>query len=329
MRELIITNGDSAANLLKEAGIGDSVLPWRDILHEGPVPLVESLEELSDHRAGFIARHYAAPGSDRVRAGFAERDAALADNAAFDLVTLWFEHDLYDQLQLLQILDWFASHPRSDGTLRLVQADDYLGTQTPNTIGRFAGMQVPVDEPMLMLAVRAWRAFRREIPRAWAELLNDDLGCLPFLRASIVRMLEELPDLRNGLSRTARHSVQLLGSEAQAPGLLFQKYGACEEAQFHGDWSFFTVLDSLIDAPAPLIEGRACAAFHPSMSEPERQAYFKSELALTAFGHSVLAGDADHAVHNPPDYWIGGIHVTPANLWRWDPEKRELQAPKE
>jgi hypothetical protein len=28
-----------------------------------------------------------------------------------DEIALWFEHDLYDQLQLLQLLDWFAARP--------------------------------------------------------------------------------------------------------------------------------------------------------------------------------------------------------------------------
>jgi hypothetical protein len=27
-----------------------------------------------------------------------------------DEIVLWFEHDLYDQLQLLQLLDWLAVH---------------------------------------------------------------------------------------------------------------------------------------------------------------------------------------------------------------------------
>ncbi len=35
---LHLTNGDSAADLIREAGIGGKVLPWRDVLHMGPVP---------------------------------------------------------------------------------------------------------------------------------------------------------------------------------------------------------------------------------------------------------------------------------------------------
>ena len=35
---LHVTNGDSAANTLRQTALGGAVLPWQDVLHEGPVP---------------------------------------------------------------------------------------------------------------------------------------------------------------------------------------------------------------------------------------------------------------------------------------------------
>jgi len=53
--ELIITNGDSAAGSLKSVGLGDEILPWRDVLHEGPVPDVGGLGALSELRGRYLA----------------------------------------------------------------------------------------------------------------------------------------------------------------------------------------------------------------------------------------------------------------------------------
>ena len=50
---LIITNGDSAVDGLRAAGIAAEILPWRDILHDGPVPDLP-LEELSRVRARWL-----------------------------------------------------------------------------------------------------------------------------------------------------------------------------------------------------------------------------------------------------------------------------------
>ena len=51
--------------------------------------------------------------------------ARACRRAAVDEIVLWFEHDLYDQLHLLQILDRLPL----DGGPRVtaVPADDYLG----------------------------------------------------------------------------------------------------------------------------------------------------------------------------------------------------------
>ena len=50
-RRLNITNGDIAAGTLGEAGIAGKIIPWRDVLHEGPVDSSLSLGALSKRRA--------------------------------------------------------------------------------------------------------------------------------------------------------------------------------------------------------------------------------------------------------------------------------------
>ena len=37
MTDLILTNGDSAGDVLAAAGKNGLILPWRDVLHEGPI----------------------------------------------------------------------------------------------------------------------------------------------------------------------------------------------------------------------------------------------------------------------------------------------------
>lgn len=51
---LNITNGDSAVSRLTEADVPGDFLPWRDVLHEGPVPAGLNLDALSDVRARYI-----------------------------------------------------------------------------------------------------------------------------------------------------------------------------------------------------------------------------------------------------------------------------------
>src|SRR5215510_3705249 len=104
---LHITNGDSAGDTIRATGLEGDVLPWRDVLHEGPVPGGLELEALSVIRARFLSDE---TNRRKVEQDFRDRDARLQAGTGEDIV-LWFEADLYDMLQLIQLLDWFQRHP--------------------------------------------------------------------------------------------------------------------------------------------------------------------------------------------------------------------------
>ena len=111
---LHVTNGDSAAERIRAAGEAGEILSWRDVLHEGPVPAGLDASALREVRARFLADSEWA-SFDAVLADLEARDATLASANEREIV-LWFEHDLYDQLQLLQVLDTLAD--RRDGCAR-------------------------------------------------------------------------------------------------------------------------------------------------------------------------------------------------------------------
>jgi DNA-binding transcriptional MerR regulator len=100
---LHVTNGESAGNTLRQTALGGAVLSWQDVLHEGPVPAVPA-HELRRVRARFLSEY--GWGSERSLLDAFERRDRLYRHAleARTQVVLWFEHDLYDQLQLLQVL---------------------------------------------------------------------------------------------------------------------------------------------------------------------------------------------------------------------------------
>lgn len=52
---LHITNGDIAVERMRDGGLRGEYLPWHDVLHEGPVPVTATLQELSAIRARYLA----------------------------------------------------------------------------------------------------------------------------------------------------------------------------------------------------------------------------------------------------------------------------------
>src|SRR5918911_4354026 len=136
---LHLTNGDSAAGTLAETGIEGRVLPWRDVLHEGPVPDLPA-GELRGVRAQFIAARGWAP-LDAAEADMRERDAALAAALVSEPVVLWFEHDLYDQLQLIQVLSRVPDSAEVSGIL----VDRFLGALPADELAALWPARRPVS----------------------------------------------------------------------------------------------------------------------------------------------------------------------------------------
>ena len=83
-------------------------------------------------RAAFLAEDSPTDG-EGIRQGLEERDAILAAKAADELV-LWFEADLYDQLQLVQVLGRLAGLGVDPGRVTLICIGEHLG------IAHFGGL---------------------------------------------------------------------------------------------------------------------------------------------------------------------------------------------
>jgi hypothetical protein len=326
MSVLTITNGDSAAELLAEAGHKGTIVAWQDVLHEGPVPRGYGLTDLSRIRVDYLARRLGIEAAD-VAAGFAARDAAVLRHRDFARVEIWLEHDLYDQLQLLQILAFFAGE-RRDGGVVLVQADDFLGAQTAATILRFAAKARPMTANLLAVARAVWDEFGDATPLAIsARVERGAIDGLPFMRPALIRMMEELPDSETGLGRTEATALAMLAERPTSGHDLFRGVIAREEAAFMGDVSFSELLLDLAHGGEPTIAG--IPELDPNQPEPESlYDWFALPLSLTEFGQSVVRGEADQVATNGIDRWWGGTHLAGHDCWRYDREMGAVIAPR-
>jgi hypothetical protein len=223
---LHITNGDCAVAVLSHVVQGP-ILPWRDVLHEGPVRAGLSLEELSGERAAFIAEAGWASLSE-VENQFKARDAAFRRAGEHDEIVLWFEHDLYDQLQLIQVLDGLAA--LRGPPISLVCEAEYLGNMAPERAAELFALRNPLVRRHFQEAQAAWAAFRSPDPK---QLENLRTTSLPFLAAAIRRHLEEFPWTTDGLSRTQRGIRDALKDGPLPLAELFRR--TQEEPAFLGD----------------------------------------------------------------------------------------------
>jgi hypothetical protein len=228
-------------------------------------------------------------------------------------VALWFEHDLYDQLQLAQVLDWCATArkqpPYDRPRLTLVQTDDYLGLMTSEKARGFWEARRDVTDAQLEAAQRAWGAFSSPDPRA-IEAVLDLLGALPFMSAALMRHLEEFPAVEHGLSRTER---QILETLVVGPWSLHELFRAAhhelEDPFFLGDAVFLAVVEGLAGGDEPLVRMDG------------------QKVWLTDAGRETLDGGRDRVTSLGIDRWLGGVHLKGRRVpFRWDARARRIAA---
>jgi hypothetical protein len=312
---LHVTNGDSAAGILRRTGLEADVLPWRDALHDGPVPAVGD-SELRRVRAEFLAGEDPADREELLR-WLEHRDRTLAEGRDGDYL-LWFEADLYDQLQLAQILATLGELGVPPDRITLVCIGEYpgvahfggLGELDPEQLrGLLATAAVRLGPAAMELAGRAWAALRADHPGGLGAVAATASPELRFLGEAFDRLSREYPSTRDGLSLTERRILAATADGARTVGEVFARIGAREARPYLGDLFCFRIVAGLARAPTPLLA-----------AEPSTGAVGAgTRVRLTAAGLRVLGGDADHMAQGGVDRWIGGVHLAgPDSPWRWD-----------
>ncbi|MDX6300126.1 MAG: hypothetical protein QOF53_1340 [Nocardioidaceae bacterium] len=311
---LHVSNGD--ATDLAGTGLAEHVVYWRDALHEGPVPAVGP-EELRRIRADFLVTAGADDRGEAART-FLERDETLAAHRDGEYV-LWFEADLYDQLQIIQVLDRLRTLEVPAERITLICIGEHPGIAHFGGLGELStdklrdlatsNASLRLTSDALDLAARAWATFTAPTPVGLADIAATRSVALRFLGEAFDRLAREYPSTRDGLSLTERRILAASRDGPTRAGTVFTRATAREVRPFLGDTWCFAIIRRLGAAPHPLL------AVEPSPDKVDRH----SVVRLTDVGGQVLAAAADHVAVNGIDRWIGGVHLHGDHAeWRFD-----------
>jgi hypothetical protein len=333
MTRLILTTSDSAAGSLKQAGIADIVIPFGFRFVWGPLPLdaergasfaprsAQQDQPIDPWLSNIHRKLFGVIGGNEFR---------LIDFCGrCETVELWIDPEPNAQLTLVWLLDYLRHYDSIVSKLSLVQSDDAIAEQPPESISRWGPPAVEILTDHLEAASLAWQAYRQPTPRDWVKLLGKDLSILPQLRQSVLELLDELPMPATGLGATEMRMLELVAAGNAGPFDVFPGHGKRNQRRVFDYWEVGSLLDGLAHGPAPAVssldEGPFTEEMHKDPSRLER--YKRSELKLTPLGMAILAGTEDFSRHNPVHRWWGGTELTNGRLWRWDPTNRTLIAP--
>ena len=305
---------------LAEAGVPGTYSIWAAPLHNGPVPGGLTDAELID-----VRRQYHSSNAGGTESGWRDpvndmrrwRDV-IAGHQSYDELVLWFEHDLFDQLNLIQLLAWIHEHVPVRKPVSLICIGSFpgrpdfkgLGELTAGELAPLFETRLPVTDGQYALAGRAWDAFRQPTPEAIDTLRREETAALPYLAEALTRFLQEYPWTGDGLSRTERRLLRLASEGSISLGKAFAQMGQDDRFFTITDLALLTTVNEMSRISPPLLSiERPASSEHP----------FRALLGMTDAGRSTLSGRMDRVESCGIDRWLGGVHLHGRrDMWRWD-----------
>lgn len=322
---LHILNGDATARLLKQSNLKGELLPWREALVMGPVanlPFDDWIAVRSRHLAGAYGQQAKA-----CSVSLLNQEKFLRAFCEHEETVLWFEHDLFCQIHLLYLLNFFARQGKHECRLSLICIDTFpgmenfkgLGQLRPDQLTSLFAKREPITAGMLELAQQAWMAYCSPDPREIESFLKKDTRGLPFLGAALQAHLKRFPSVVDGLGCVEKVTLNLIECGVDEFKPLFPMFGELEPFYGFGDSQFWSHLKRLSRLREPLLGIHGVDDVDAALTW---QQFATASFEITGKGKAVLSG---RQKLDEFDLWLGGVHLNGwNNSWRWDEQQGRI-----
>jgi len=216
--QLHITNGDSFTQKLKSLKLKGDIITWREMLCEGKTETNVGSESFWKTRFDFLHKNYKVSKSWFVEKTLKEY-RSLCNHKQQDQIILWFEYDLFCQINMLAVLSWLKKHRRyaevymvcsgdEDETNRLYRLNDLSDEQLLNSYEN----KVKLSQNDIEYADYVWQLYCSDSPIRLENLIDFDNYQFDYLSDAIKVHLRRFPSIKNGLNelenRVLKFSVQ-------------------------------------------------------------------------------------------------------------------------
>ncbi|HVG23786.1 MAG TPA: hypothetical protein VND45_06495, partial [Thermoanaerobaculia bacterium] len=212
---------------------------------------------------------------------------------------LWFEHDLFCLVHLVHLLQRFG-----DGRVSLVWCPVPLSEHDERGLHLLFESRSAVTPSMTKIAAEVWRAYTSSDAAALNAWLERDTPEFPFLREGLTLHASRFPSTRNGLGALEQHALELVAGGTTDFASLFDALSARVPRFGFGDTEVWQLLQTIAWCAVPLLMLTGAPP--------------KAIVTITPAGENVLRGEVDNLAVNDPDVWLGGVHLTKENVWRYD-----------
>ncbi len=319
---LHIRCGNDIEQALERAGFEGDFLTYTDPICQGPL---SDQPDAKQQRLRFVLEEYPGLTADECRQRQLDEDTKLSNAKKYGRIVLWFEHDPFDQLLLVKVLNQLRASKAEERKVELVSLDRFpgiskfigIGQLSPTALRHMYKSRIPVPEAAYGLSRQVWKALVASSPERLFAMTGSQQPSLPYLRTAILRYLSDLPSVHNGLSFSENAALKILAGGDRSWGQVFRKFMTeFDPLPYHGDLMYLGTLLRLQSAERPAV---SCAKLDLS-----DEGWGKSEFSITGIGQELLNNEVDWMDCGPRERHHGGVICFGTPDWRWDAKRQTV-----
>lgn len=208
-KTLHITNGDGTTNYLKKLQVKGKIITWREMLCEGKTLTDVGSEKFWNTRFQFFKNSYNISKEMFINLTLKEY-RSLCNTKNSKEIVLWFEHDLFCQINMLAVLSWLKKH-RKGYTIFLVCSGKIKGSDkmfsltdlSENQILEHYKNKIELDQNDIEYAHYIWQLYCSNSPLRLETVNNFKPNkAFKYLVDALKVHLKRFPSIENGLNNT-------------------------------------------------------------------------------------------------------------------------------
>lgn len=299
MEHLHVLNGDSTAVSFGGTGLPGRRAVWREALCEGRVAWHADPLAVLRERSSFFP--------DYEHQVLAEWEVIAAHRGP---VVLWFEFDLFCQINLL----FLVSYLPDENPVFLICPGDHpeipnfhgLGECNARQLAALYVTRIHLTEADRQAARLLWKAYTSPDPEALAAV--RDTGPFVHFPAAISLHLQRFPSVTTGLNRIETFFLEQLLRKPAGLSTLLPAFWRAYPGFGFGDTQLKDILNDLVRYGLLTDNG--------------------VDYSLTPDGHAVWTGSSDYVSRWTGSRWLGGCELAPGQpVPRWNPAEKTISRP--
>ena len=251
---LHILNGDSTAQILEESSITGDVIVWREMLCEGPLQKEVGSDKFWMCRYSFFENELAVSKLEYFDKTIREI-VKIEDIANYNEVVLWFEYDLFCQINLLALSTYLLKFYRKDVKFSLICTGKEEGMKSLQTLSDYSPERyqtllenrVKLSRNNLLFAEECWILYVENDKQKLKSFDFNKSSKFKYLQIAIDQHLKRFPEL-NGLNQIENKIIELINFDLLTKKDLIKKLLLWQQEKTvygFGDLQYQLVLEKL------------------------------------------------------------------------------------